>query len=77
MTPLPSVVPAMAASVSALARTMLSYSLVPSEPHMYRRKLKLKAKLESSSSSLSFKRLLPGIDKGFIGSHATALPRPG
>ena len=40
-----------------------------------RRKLKLKAKVESGSSCFTFKRLVPGaFNVGFIGSTCTALP---
>jgi len=41
-----------------------------------RRKLNLKAEVESSISQYSFKRLVPGgFSLGFIGSTCTALPR--
>jgi len=42
---------------------------------LYRRKLNLKAKLESVSSYCSFKRLVPGIvNVGLTGSTCTTLP---
>jgi len=47
-------------------------------PQLYRRMLKLKAKLESSSSHYSFKSLLVvpgGFNMGFIGSSCSAPPR--
>jgi len=43
---------------------------------MWRRKLNLKAEVDSSISHFSFKRLVPGgFNLGFIGSTCTALPR--
>jgi len=44
-------------------------------PMVQRRKLKLKAEVESSMSHFSFKRLVPGgFNVGLIGSTCTALP---
>jgi hypothetical protein len=45
-------------------------------PEVQRRKLKLKASIESGSSYCSFKSLVPGaFNMGLIGSTCTALPR--
>jgi hypothetical protein len=45
---------------------------------MQRRKLNLKAQVQSSASQFSFKRLVPGgLNLGLIGSTCTALPRGG
>ena len=50
--------------------------MMASTAEVWRRKLKLKAKFESSLSYYSFKRLDPGaFNVGFIGSTCTALPR--
>ena len=47
----------------------------PAKSVVYRRKLELKAKLESGSTYCRFKRLLPGaFNVGLIGSACTALP---
>ena len=44
-------------------------------PFVKQRKLKLKAKLQSSSFHFSFKRFIPGaFSAGLIGSTCTALP---
>jgi len=45
------------------------------QPVVWRRKLKMKAKVESIISHFSIKRLVPGgFNMGFVGSTCTALP---
>ena len=57
-----------------LPSTALNAGMPP--PSLYRRKLKLKANLESSLTYFSFERLVPGaFNVSLIGSICTALPR--
>jgi len=70
---------AAASSATAESTAAATASFVRASPDLnsvlYRRKLNLKAEVESSMSHLSFKRLVPGgSDLGFIRSTCTALP---